>query len=65
MYSDMKNGGNVTPEMLRALLMCCYQLAMENSTSLCLNSQQIINAVVVSCVSKFIHTIQYKYVTAI
>jgi len=60
MYSD---GGNVTPETLRALLMSCYQLAMENnSTSSCLHSQQIINAVVVSCVSKFIHSVQYKYV---
>lgn len=47
MYSD---GGNVTPDTLRALLTSCYQLAMENnSTSSCLHSQQIINAVVVSC----------------
>ncbi|XP_012226454.1 uncharacterized protein [Linepithema humile] len=50
MYSDIKDSGNVTPETLTALLMCCYQLAMENnSTSSCLFSQQIINAVVVSC----------------
>jgi hypothetical protein len=52
MYSDIKNGGNVTPETLKALLICCYQLAMENnSTSSCLYSDQIINAVVISCVS--------------
>lgn len=57
MYSNIKDGGNVTPETLRALLMCCYQLAMENnSTSMCLHSEQIINAVVVSCVSKIIYT---------
>ncbi|EZA58764.1 hypothetical protein X777_14933 [Ooceraea biroi] len=50
MYSNIKDGCNVTPETLRALLMCCYQLAMENnSTSSCLYSHQIINAVVVSC----------------
>lgn len=55
MYSNIKDGGNVTPETLKALLICCYQLAMENnSTSMCLRSEQIINAVVVSCVSKFI-----------
>lgn len=55
MYSNIKDDGNVTPETLRALLMCCYQLAMENhSTSMCLHSEQIINAVVISCVSKFI-----------
>ncbi|KAG5309704.1 RTC5 protein, partial [Acromyrmex insinuator] len=49
-YSDLKNGGNVTPETLRALLTSCYQLAMEsNNTSSCLHSQQIINAVVISC----------------
>jgi len=58
-YSDLKNGGNVTPEMLRALLTSCYQLAMEsNNTSSCLHSQQIINAVVISCVSKFILLMQ-------
>lgn len=52
-YSDLKNGGNVTPETLRALLTSCYQLAMEsNNTNSCLHSQQIINAVVISCVSK-------------
>lgn len=52
MYSNIKDG-NVTPETLKALLMCCYQLAMENnSTTMCLHSEQIINAVVVSCVSK-------------
>lgn len=51
MYSDMKD--RVTPETLKTLLTCCYQLAMENnSTSSCLKSQQTINAVVVSCVSK-------------
>lgn len=56
MYSNIKDSGNVTPETLRALLMCCYQLAMENnSTSSCLFSQQIINAVVVSCVSKLVN----------
>lgn len=49
MYSNIKDG-NVTPETLKALLMCCYQLAMENnSTTMCLHSEQIINAVVVSC----------------
>lgn len=53
MYSNIRDGGNVTLETLTALLMCCYQLAMENnSTSSCLYSHQIINAVVVSCVSK-------------
>lgn len=53
MYSNLKDGGNVTPETLRALLMCCHQLVMENnSTGSCLHSQRIINAVVVSCVSK-------------
>jgi len=61
MYSNIKNGSNVTPEILRALLMCCYQLAMENnSTSLCPYSHQIIEAVVISCVSKlfnYIHII--------
>lgn len=62
MYSNIKEGGNVTPETLKALLMCCYQLAMENnSTSMCLHSEQIINAVVVSCVSKFIQYL-IKYV---
>ncbi|XP_014474777.1 PREDICTED: restriction of telomere capping protein 5 isoform X1 [Dinoponera quadriceps] len=50
MYSNLKDGGNVTPDTLKALLMCCHQLTMENnSTGLCLHSQRIISAVVVSC----------------
>lgn len=54
MYSNIKDG-NVTPETLKSLLMCCYQLAMENNSSgLCLHAQQIINAVVVSCVSTIV-----------
>lgn len=58
MYSNLKDGGIVTPETLKALLMCCHQLAMENnSTGVCLYSQRIISAVVVSCVSIYqIHT---------
>lgn len=58
MYSSIHNDGNVTPETLKALLMCCYQLAMENnSTSTCLYSEQIIDAVVASCVSKNLFSI--------
>ncbi|XP_018404252.1 PREDICTED: uncharacterized protein LOC108780912 isoform X2 [Cyphomyrmex costatus] len=49
-YSDLKNTGNVTPESLRALLTSCFELAMENNnTSSCPPSQQILNAVVISC----------------
>lgn len=54
MYSNIKEDGSVSPEGLKALMNISYNIAMDNSgTSPCIYTDQIINAAVVSCVSKF------------
>lgn len=53
MYSNIKADGSISPEGLKALLNISYNIAMDNSgISSCIYANQIINAAVVSCVSK-------------
>ncbi|KAK2584208.1 hypothetical protein KPH14_006628 [Odynerus spinipes] len=48
-YSNMEVG-DVCPDLLRSLLMTCYQLAMDSSGNMtCIYVHRVINAVVISC----------------
>ncbi|KAL2726672.1 restriction of telomere capping protein 5 [Vespula squamosa] len=53
-YSNIKDG-DICPDLLRSLLMTCYQLAMDSTgTTTCIYIHRVVNAVVISCVSKII-----------
>lgn len=55
MYSSLKGDGSINPDGLKALLNISYKIAMDNSgTPSCIFADQIINAVVLSCVSVLI-----------
>lgn len=54
MYSNMKGDGSIDPEGMKGLLYISYKIAMDSSRAAsCIYAGQIINAVIVSCVSKF------------
>lgn len=56
MYSNMKEDGSVTPEGLKGLLRISYKIAVDSSGGpSCIYIEQIVDAVIVSCVSKFIY----------
>ena len=56
MYSNINGDGSVSPEGLKGLLNISYKIAMDSSgTPACIFADQIINSVIVSCVSTFIH----------
>ncbi|KAF7400486.1 hypothetical protein HZH66_005670 [Vespula vulgaris] len=48
-YSNIKDG-DICPDLLRSLLMTCYQLAMDSTgTTTCIYIHRVVNAVVISC----------------